>query len=334
MLPISYELEDICLPDKRLNKRSRSMLDKLYKSPDKSLPATFGGMAELKAAYRFFDQDCVTPDVILAPHIEKTTKRIEQHPTVLLVNDSTDINMGHMETVSNLGVLNDPNSPGCSLHVLKAFTPERLGLGIISAKFIKRSHEDFGGKQNKASGPIEEKESYRWLEDYRKACDIAESSPSHIIYVADREADIYELLYEANARKNIADVIIRGNYNRRVLQNDGTVSSLIETLKKSEPIGTLKFYMPAINGKGRKNRQKRDRKKREGREVKQEIRCLEVILPPPKHKKKHFSPIKIHALYLEEVNVLKGGRSKTRSRTASKNAARPPRWAFARWSPR
>lgn len=303
-LPISYELEDICLPDKRLNKRSLSMLEKLYQSPNKSLPATFRGRAELKAAYRFFDQTCVTPDVILSPHIEKTIRRICEHPVVLLINDTTDINMSHMENVNNLGVLNSIDSPGCSLHVLKAFTPERLSLGIASAKFIKRSAENLGKKQNKASGIIEEKESYRWVEDYRRACDIAKETSSHIIYIADREADIYELLHEANNNK--ADVIIRGNYNRRILEEDKTISFLLPALNKTPSMGTLKFLMPAINGKRRKNKQKRDRKERNAREVEQEIKCLEVVLPPPKHKKSRFSPTKIHALYLEEVRVPEG----------------------------
>lgn len=306
VLSISCELANICLPDKRLSKRSMSMLEKLYKSPDKSLPATFGGRAELKAAYRFFDQDCVTHNVILSSHIEKTIERIDQHPTVLLVNDTTDINMSHMEKVNNLGVLNDANSPGCLLHVLKAFTPERLALGIASAQFVTRTHEDFGKKQNKQSFGIEEKESFRWLEDYRKACDIAKDSTAHIIYIADREADLYELFNEANEKNCIADIIIRGNNKRRVLKEEGTTSLLIPALENTPPMGMLKFCMPAVKGKGRKNRQKRDQKGREGREVNQEIKFLEVTLLPSKHKKKKFSPVKIHALYLKEINVPEG----------------------------
>ncbi len=136
---IAHEFTDIDLPDERLKRRAQAMLETLYKSPNKSLPATFGGRAELKAAYRFFDQESVTSEAILRPHIEETIHRMEKHPTVLLVNDTTDINMSHMEQVESLGVLNDTNSPGCLLHVLKAFTPERLPLGVLSAKFITRS---------------------------------------------------------------------------------------------------------------------------------------------------------------------------------------------------
>lgn len=302
--PISYELMDIDLPDKRLKLRSYFMLEEFYKSPDKSLPATFGGRAELRAAYRFFNQDCVTPESILTPHIEKTIQRINQHPTVLLINDTTDINMSHMEKVDNLGILNDADSPGCILHVLKAFTPERLALGVVSAKFITRSSEQLGKHKKSRLFPIEEKESYRWLEDYRKACDIAKNSSSQVIYIADREADIFELFYEASNNK--ADIIIRGNHDRSILQNDGTKSHLLSVLEKSKAIGMLKFTTTDVKGKRRKNRNKRDTKARNGREVKQEIKILEISLNPSKEKKKNFPPVKINALYLKEVEVPNG----------------------------
>ncbi len=304
-LLISDELENIFLPDKRLKERCYSMLEKLYKSPEKTLPSTFGGRSELKAAYRFFDQDCVTPEIILAPHIAKTLNRINQHPTVLLINDTTDINMSHMGKIQDLGVLNDINSPGCLLHVLKAFTPDRLPLGVLSAQFIQRPIEKFGTHVNKHTDSIEKKESFRWLEDYRKACDVAKNSSSEVIYIADREADLYELFYEATKDADNADIIIRVSRDRTILQENGISSSLYDALKNSISLGELEFYIPTINGKKRKNRQKRDQKGRQGRKVKQEIKSLELTLLPSRYKKKNYSPVKMYALYVEEVNCPK-----------------------------
>lgn len=295
---------EIKLPDRRLKQRSSFILEKLFRSPDKSLPATFGGRAELKAAYRFFNQDCVSPEVILEPHMEKTTQRIREYPTVLLVNDTTDINMSHMEKVDELGTLNDTGSPGCLLHVLKAFTPERLALGVVSAKFIRRLVEWPGKHKNSRSFSIEEKESYKWLEDYRKAGDIAKKTSTQVIYVADREADIYELFFESI--ENEADLLVRGNHDRSVLQSNGINGRLLEELEKKEPIGTTQFIMPAVKGKRKGRGRTRDVKGRGGREVKQEMRSAEVCINPSKDKKKKFPPVKIYALYLKEVNVLSG----------------------------
>jgi len=54
--------------------------------------------------------------------------------------------------------------------------------------------------------PIEEKESYRWLEGYRRACELAGLGPRLVISMADREADIYEIYLEwfnSNARARL-----------------------------------------------------------------------------------------------------------------------------------
>lgn len=305
VLSISDELEQIQLPDKRLKKRSSFILDKLYKSPDKSLPASFGGRNELKAAYRFFDQSCVTPDTILLPHVEKTIERINQYPTVLLVNDTTDINMSHMERVGDLGVLNNVDCPGCSFHTLVAFTIERLPLGTVSATFVKRLPEELGKHKHKESTPIEERESYRWLQDYRKACEIAKTSSSKIIYMADREACIHDLFHEAKMDNHSAELLIRGQCTgknqKRVLQSNGKTEALASVLKKAESLGILQFHIPSITERKKKARRKRPQKGRDGRDVRQTIKSMEVTILPPRHKK-HLSKVKVYALLLEETN--------------------------------
>ena len=48
------------------------------------------------------------------------------------------------------------------LHTTVAFTPERVNLGVLGAKLWQRPEEPVA--QERARKPIEEKESYRWLE--------------------------------------------------------------------------------------------------------------------------------------------------------------------------
>jgi hypothetical protein len=47
----------------------------------------------VEAAYRFFDNDKVSPEKILQPHIEATRERISQSEVVLLVQDTTVIDL-------------------------------------------------------------------------------------------------------------------------------------------------------------------------------------------------------------------------------------------------
>jgi hypothetical protein len=130
MKEISNELEDACFGDQRLDRRSIKVLTSLYEGIGKGMSASFGGSSEIKAAYRFFSNDFVNPDRILKAHYEKTFIRIKECKIVGLVQDTTDIDMKHMNEVENLGFLNDTKRPGCSLHPVIAFTPDKLCYGV------------------------------------------------------------------------------------------------------------------------------------------------------------------------------------------------------------
>lgn len=219
-MDISNEIDLINIGDKRVNKRAKQVLERLYKGIGKGLCASFYGSGEIKAAYRWFDNDLVTPEKILKPHFEKTLERIKMHKVVGIVQDTTDIDMKHMEEVENLGVLNDTARPGCSLHPVIAFTPERLCLGVLDAKFIIRDPEELGKKGSNNSRGIEDKESYRWIQGYQVACRIAEQCPETLcVSIGDRESDIYELLLEGNDRKinrGKADFLVRAWHDRNM----------------------------------------------------------------------------------------------------------------------
>jgi hypothetical protein len=213
----SNELEDICFGDKRIDKRSKILLESLYAGVNSGLTSSCRGKAEIKGAYRFFDNDSVDHNKIIEPHYLKTLERIKKHKIIGRCQDTTDIDMKHMETVENLGVLNDTKRPGCSLHPVIAFTPDKLCLGVVSTKFIIRPAEELGKKTHNNLRDIKDKESFRWIEGYRAACKIAEECPeTKCVSIGDRESDIYELLLEATNPANKADIIIRAWHDRKV----------------------------------------------------------------------------------------------------------------------
>jgi hypothetical protein len=215
MKEISNELEDVHFGDQRVDSRSMKILTRLYEGIGNGISASFGGSSEIKAAYRFFDSGLVNPDKILKAHYEKTILRIKEHKIVGLVQDTTDIDMKHMEEVENLGVLNDTKRPGCSLHPVIAFTPEKLCLGVANAKFMIRPAEELGNKEHNNSREIADKESYRWVEGYRLACEIAKQCPETLcVSIGDRESDIYELLLESV--DGPAKILVRAWHNRSV----------------------------------------------------------------------------------------------------------------------
>src|ERR1700722_14593038 len=106
MNEIMDEFETVHFGDKRLNKRSKKVIQSMYEGIGKGFSASFLGRSEIKAAYRFFDNNLVNPDNILDPHYAKTLGRIKEQKIVVFAQDTTDIDMKHMECVENLGVLN------------------------------------------------------------------------------------------------------------------------------------------------------------------------------------------------------------------------------------
>ena len=215
MNEIIDEFETVCFGDERVNARAKKVIQSMFEGIGKGFNASFKGRSEIKAAYRLFDNNLVNPDKILDPHYTKTLERIKEQKIVVLSQDTTDIDMKHMGRVENLGVLNDTKRPGCSLHPVVAFTPDKLCLGIIDAKFIIRPAEELGEKKHNNSREIEDKESYRWVQGYHVACKVAEQCPQTLcISVGDRESDIYELLLEATKGK--AELIARAWHDRMI----------------------------------------------------------------------------------------------------------------------
>ena len=68
------------LGDNRLNNRLEIILSDMGSRPNLSIPAACRGRAEMKAAYRFFDNDKATFEKVLEPHIAHTKLRMAQEP--------------------------------------------------------------------------------------------------------------------------------------------------------------------------------------------------------------------------------------------------------------
>jgi hypothetical protein len=280
---VEDEMELIDLGDHRLNQRSFSILEGLGLAPGRTIPQAFQAWSEIKATYNFFNNGLVSEEKILAPHLVKTIGRIKEYPVVLLTSDTTDINYTTKSIMKNKERL-DNKQNGIWLHATVAITPERLNLGLIQANFWHREKEvakkDSASKKARSKAPIEEKESYRWLKSYQKACDIAKEAPgTQIINISDCECDIIEFFELAESKNNEefkANFIIRSQYDRLIETNnteaDEVVNKLWGKLKKADSLGELEF---TISTRGN----------RKARKVKQDLKAVKVTLTPSEKKK-------------------------------------------------
>src|SRR5215472_18522050 len=170
---IDDEFATLDLNDLRLDRRARRILDRFASKPSLSIPAACdGNEAEREAAYRFFDNDKVDDYEILRAHRQATRQRRAAFPVVLLVQDTTEFDFTRPhEVVVDAGPLSYESRIGFHTHAQVAFTPERLCLGTIDADTWGREPGALGKRQQQhAQVAIQDKESYRWVRGYQRAC--------------------------------------------------------------------------------------------------------------------------------------------------------------------
>ena len=132
---LADEVQSTTFGDKRLDKRLGKVLEELGAKPHLSIPAATHACAEMEGAYRFFDNDKVSPEKILQSHIEATRERISQSDLVLLVQDTTELDFSRpTQQVQGAGPMDAGPRRGAFFHPLLAFDVAGLPLGTVWQK--------------------------------------------------------------------------------------------------------------------------------------------------------------------------------------------------------
>jgi len=262
---IMEELRTVALGDKRLDQRFATILDQLSGKPRESIPAACGGWSEITAAYRFFDNDKVTPEKILAPHGDAILQRCAEHAVVLIAQDTSELELTRREEKVG-GPLGDENHWGIHIHPSLVMTPGQIPLGVWHAHMWARDPEDFRKRLQARNKPIEDKESFRWLQGYQEACALQRQGHSQVVSLSDSEGDIYECFaaWADTSAGATADFIIRACQNRRLSPTDPAYDEgttlLWEAVENTAVRGRRTIEVasrPALTGDGSRRRQAR-----------------------------------------------------------------------------
>jgi hypothetical protein len=307
---VLVEMKAADLKDKRLNNRLREVLSQLGGHPTASIPAACGGHAEMTAAYRLFDNERATFEAILRPHIEATRQRIGAQPVVLLVQDTTEIDLTRpQQQVAGTGPMDGGARWGTFLHPLHAFTPDGTPLGTVHAQTWVRDEAAARcaslSRGQRAAMPIEEKESYRWVDALRRAGLEAPHCPStQLVCMADSEADIYEFLAEATREPHRVEWIVRACQNRALQRENGqeTAEKYVREQVLAQPV--LFTHTIQVRGRTAKvNCETRGRRQpRESRQAQMEVRVARVTLRAPWRADRMLPAVTVNAVLVREVD--------------------------------
>ena len=318
---VSEELETADLGDERLDRRFALLLEALARRPALKFPAACKGRAEVQGAYRFVNHPRVTFERLLAPHCDATLQRCRLQPLVLVVQDTSEIDVTRPnEKMSGSGPLSDDDRLGFFLHPLFAFSGDGLPLGCVHAQLWARD-PDPGGlsaaqkAQLRKQKSIEQKESFRWVRGYRQACELARACPdTQVICLSDSEGDIFECFFEAlkdepagpgagGVPPRKADWVIRACEDRALVRGEAQAAPagrLFEQVAAGRVLSTLTLEVrqrPAQSGDPRRKR----KQARSARKARVTVRAARVRLrEPARPGGKRMADVAVNAVLVRE----------------------------------
>lgn len=300
---IDAEVKGCQFPDARLDKRFRKLLGQLWDGIGRTLPLACQDWAATKAAYRFFSNERVSEADILAGHFEATRQRFAASTgEVLVLHDTSEFSYKR-EDEAAIGFLSRfgtrkakdgrtrlHTSCGLLMHSSLAVTADGLPLGLAAIKFWTR--KEFKGcnalkkRVNPTRIPIEEKESFRWLENLRQSTALLDA-PKRCVHIGDRESDIYELFCAAHEAGT--HFLVRTCVDRLAEDGEHTIAG-----KLKEASGQGVHRLELKNNKG------------EPCEAHLQIKYMRLKVLPPIGKRKRCPDLTLTVIYAQEEETPEG----------------------------
>ena len=290
--PIDWAQEEFgrCRLSAPLTERLMTMARDFWSRPMADIPEACQSQSKMQAAYRFLSNEDVEFETLLQPHYAATEQRIrdlDEGSVVLVPQDTTTVNYTGLNDVEGLGPIGTTvdGAQGLHLHSSLAMTVQGVPLGFLDAQCWARDPKEFGKKVKRASLPIEDKESYRWIKSYQALAAVQKRNPRvQLVSVGDREADIYELFEEALRDPAAPKVLVRAMHDRKVL---GEEQRLFETVQAEPVAGYQSIHLPRT-------------KSRAARQAELEIRFATITVCPPKSKP-GLAPLAVQMVLAQEV---------------------------------
>ena len=262
---------------------------------------------DAKAAYRLLDCPDVTHDAVLAAHVRHVRDALRRESssaegrTCLLIEDTTSLEYHGLKQAAGLGPIGEWYTRGFWLHSTLAVRWDEAAdrcrvLGLAGQRAWarppkrprrRRKSHGRGKESNHARQTRKDRESARWA-----APVLSELGPGPgsgpMIYVADRESDIYEVFQAC--RLSGYSQVIRAAYPRALAgELDG--ADLLTAVSVGRVMGVTEVELP-----------------REGRTARLEIRSTTVRLKGPPRPGGRLADLTINVVQAREVGAPPGAK--------------------------
>ena len=328
------------LGDARLSRRLIEIAESKAEKPGRAFTSVAeGDWPAVKAYYRLIDhpdEEAISMAHMLQPHRERTVQRMKAQRTVLCIQDGSDLDYTSLAQCQGLGVIGTnqttAQSRGLHLHTTLAVAPNGLPLGVVRAQCVAPQLKSPDDERPSWSVPIEDKDTFCWIEGLRDLMDLAAHMPhTRLITVCDREADFFEL-FDEQRRHPCVDLLVRANHNRTITDEP---FKLFEAVRQASLQTTVQVHVPRQSARPKLSK-KKARPKRPSRQADLELRSQRIQLRPPKYHAGK-DPIDVWILHAVESAPPEGTEAvewfllTTVTITSPADAVQCLRWYCLRW---
>lgn len=219
------------LGEPRLNRRVVNIATHLAAHPGGTLPQAFPDWAELKAAYRFFDNPRVDFQKVVQPHVERTRRACREPGEYLMIEDSSELGFSRHHRAQDLGVIGNGEGRGFELHTALAVRvegwtldqrPEGQIVGVFDQQCRRPCPAPRG--ETRAECMKRRRNSSWWAEAFQWARPGARDC--RWIYIADRESDFYEPIHTCQ-QGGVDFIICTRHQDRRLAEEAGELRAAL-----------------------------------------------------------------------------------------------------------
>lgn len=283
---VEQEMSYLKLGENRLEKRLKKIISDFSQNPTASIPEFCGDWAATKATYAFLKNPSGDSDRIVSAQCRATRDRLKGHPLILILQDTTSFDFSAHPQTKGLGPLENEKCRGFLTHTSLACTPDSIPLGVLAQQSWVRDEQATGQRHQRHQRPIEEKESYKWLQGLDESPQ-GLPAESQALVVSDRESDIFD--YFVQPRADNVDLLVRARHDRRLDQES---HNLFLTVRSSPVRGKVTVEVGRRPGQA-------------PRQAQCQVYYKRVKLRPPKNRPANWpklAPVVLWAILIKEIN--------------------------------
>ena len=264
----------------------------MAEEPDASLPGRSGSWGELIGAYRLLNNPRVEASDIQRVHWQWTYQRCADHPVVLCVQDTSDIDFTGYAAKKGLGPIGRHKGQGFLQHSALAVLPDGRLLGVLHQRWQVRVPAPAG--ETRKQKRLRWRESLFWAEGVEAVGRPPEGT--RFITVTDRTGDDFAT-FDACDRMGHG-FVIRAQHERSVENHSGYLWDLMQ---RKAVLCQIKVQVPAKPaGKGKDGKK---HKAQPAREALVEVRAATVLLDAPYRDPQFTAPRQVNLVYAREVDA-------------------------------